>query len=405
MGIKIRRYIFWLIALAILLAGLYYSFREQAYLIDAAYVEIGSLQVSITEEGETRVRDIYELSSPLMGRVLRLDVEVGDDVKAGETVIAEIEPSDPTFLDIRTEEEAKAAVEAAKAQLSLAEALLSEAESELEFALSELERTKRLVDRKLVAQREYDQARKDYKIKYASVETAIATINARKSELVQAEARLVTPINIADSGEQCDCLPIYSPSTGKILRILHESEGIIQPGDVLVEIGDTSDLEIVVDFISIDAVQIRPGQKVVIQEWGGETDLQGIVKKVEPFGYTKVSSLGIEEQRVDVIIDFTDAKEKLQSLGHGYQVESKVILWQDENILKVPVTSLFRVDGEWSLFVIEDERAVIRKLQIGKMNALEAQVISGVAEGEKVILHPSNQINQGSLVAERNALY
>jgi len=261
MGIKMRRYIFWLIALAILAAGLYYSFREQAYLVDAAYVEVGSLQVSITEEGETRVRDIYELSSPLMGRVLRLDVEVGDDVKAGETVIAEIEPSDPTFLDIRTEEEAKAAVEAAKAQLSLAEALLSEAESELEFALSELERTKRLVDRKLVAQREYDQARKDYKIKYASVETAIATINARKSELVQAEARLVTPINIADSDEQCDCLPIYSPSTGKILRILHESEGIIQPGDVLVEIGDTSDLEIVVDFISIDAVKLDQDNK------------------------------------------------------------------------------------------------------------------------------------------------
>jgi HlyD family secretion protein len=402
MSIKLHKFIFWIIALIILLAGLYYTFREQAYSVDVAYIEVGPLQVSITEEGETRVRDIFELSSPLMGRVLRLDLEAGDDVKAAETIVANIEPSDPTFLDIRSEEEAKAAVHAAEAMLRLAKAKLNEAESELEFSLSELERTQRLIDRRLVAQRELDRARKNFKTKSASVETAIASIKARESELAQAKARLVTPVNIRGSNKKCNCLPIYSPTTGKILRILHESEGVVQPGDVLVEIGDTNDLEIVVDFISIDAVQIKPGQAVIIQEWGGETYLDGVVKKVEPFGYTKVSSLGIEEQRVDVIIDFIGAKDKLSSLGHGYQVEVKVILWEDDNILKVPVTSLFRESDEWSLFVVENKHAILKNVQIGKMNSFEAQIITGVVEGEKVILHPGNEIKNGSLVTERN---
>ena len=401
MNLKLSRLIFWLIAASLLLFGLYYTFREQAYFVDVASVEEGPLQVSIAEEGETRVRDIFELSSPLMGRVLRLDVEAGDDVTAAETIVARIEPSDPTFLDLRSEEEARATVKTAEAMLTLANAQLNEAESELEFAFSELERARRLVDRKLVSQRELDQAKNNYKTKSASVKTALASIKARESELAKAKARLVTPIEIQGSNKKCKCLSIFSPTTGKILRVLHESEGIIEPGDVLVEIGDTSDLEIVVDFLSIDAVRIKPGQRVMIEHWGGESSLNGVVQKVEPFGYTKVSSLGIEEQRVDVIIDLVDPREQWVSLGHGYQVEARIILWQDDNILKIPLTSLFRENKDWSVFVAEEGRATLKRVEIGKKNAFEAQVLSGVKKGEQVILHPSNQIENGVLIEER----
>lgn len=401
MNITLRRLLFWLIAAALLIAGLYYTFREQAIFVDVAYVEVGPLEVSISEEGETRVRDVYELSSPLMGRVLRIEVEAGDDVTAAESIVAKIEPSDPSFLDLRSEEEAKAAVKASEAVLSLAKAKLNEAESELEFAFSELERAQRLVDRKLVSQRELDQANTNYKTKSASVKTALASIKAREFELAQAKARLVTPIDIQSENKECKCLSVFSPITGKILRVLHESEGVIEPGDVLVEIGDIGDLEVVVDFLSIDAVRIKSGQDVVIEEWGGESFLRGVVKKVEPFGYTKVSSLGIEEQRVDVIIDLIDPKEQWASLGHGYQVESKVILWQDENVLKLPITSLFRENADWAVFIVKDSRALLKKVQIGKKNAFEAQVLSGLEQSEQVILHPSNQIKNGVLIEER----
>ena len=401
MEVKHRRLIIWLIAAVIVAAGLYSTFREQAYFVDIGVVEVGPLEVSISEEGETQVRDVYELSSPLMGRVLRLEVEAGDQVIAAETVIAKIEPTDPTFLDVRSEKEARAAVKASEAVLTLAKAQLNEAESELEFALSELERAQRLVDRRLVSERELDQARKNYKTKAASVKTAQASIKARESELAQAKARLVTPITVQNSNEECKCLSVFAPASGKILRVLHESEGVIDAGDVLVEIGDTADLEIVVDFLSIDAVRIKPGQRVAIEEWGGESYLNGIVNKVEPFGYTKVSSLGIEEQRVDVIVDLTDPHERWSSLGHGYQVEARVIIWHQENVLKLPITALFRDNGDWSVFVVENNRATLKKIQIGKKNAFEAQVLAGVERGEQVILHPSNKINQGVLIAER----
>ncbi len=401
MDVKNRRLLLWSLVALIVAAGLFSTFKEQPVLVDIGVVEVGPLEVSISEEGETQVRDVYELSSPLMGRVLRLEVEAGDEVSAAETVVAKIEPTDPTFLDVRSEKEAKAAVSAAEAVLTLAKAQLNEAESEMEFAFSELERAQRLVDRRLVSERELDQAKKNYKTKAASVKTAQASIKARESELAQAKARLVTPITVQNSGEECKCLSLFAPASGKILRVLHESEGVIEAGDVLVEIGDTSDLEIVVDFLSIDAVQIKPGQQVAIEEWGGEAYLNGVVNKVEPFGYTKVSSLGIEEQRVDVIIDITDAHEQWQSLGHGYQVEARVILWRDENVLKLPITSLFRNNGDWSVFVIEDNRAMLKKVQIGKRNAFEAQVLAGLEKGEQVILHPSNNINPGVLIGER----
>ncbi len=401
MGIKTRRLMFWLIAAALLLAGLYYTFKEQPTYVDLAEVSIGSLQVSIAEEGETRVRDVYTLSAPLMGRVLRLEVEAGDDVRAAETIVANIEPSDPTFLDLRSEEEAKAAVETSKAQLSLARAQLNQAQSERDFAYTELERTQRLITRKLVSQRELDQALKDYRTKTAAVETALASIKARQSELAQAKARLVSPLDVQNTQQGCDCLPVLAPTSGKVLRVLHESEGIVQAGEVLLEIGDTRDLEIVVDFLSIDAVKIQPGQRVRIEDWGGEPALNGLVKKVEPFGYTKVSALGIEEQRVDVIIELTDPHEQWRSLGHGFQVEAHVILWEQDEILKLPMTALFRENGEWSVFVVEDARAILKKVTLGKTNAFEAQILGGLAVGEQVILHPGNKITSGALIASR----
>ena len=401
MNANIRRVIFWAIAIVFLALVFIYAFKPRPQLVDFAKAEIGPLIVTVSEDGETRVRDIYELSSPLMGRVLRIDVEAGDMVVAAETVVAQIEPTDPSFLDLRTEEEARAAVKAAEAVLALAKAQLNEAKSELEFAESELERAKSLVERNLVSERELDRANKEFKSKQASVSTAIASIRARESELAQAKAHLVTPIEIRDSNKECKCLSIFAPITGNILQVIHESEGVVEPGELLVEIGDTSDLEIVVDFLSIDAVRIKPGQRVIIEEWGGSAPLKGKVKKVEPFGYTKVSSLGIEEQRVNVIIDFLEPHDIWKSLGHGYQVEAHVVLWEESNVLKLPITALFRNGGGWATFIVEKNKAKLRNVEIGKRNDYEAQILNGIKKDEVVILHPSNQIEDGVLVTER----
>ncbi len=401
MNVAIRRGVFWIIAAGLLVLVFTYAFKPRPQWVDLASVGVGPLTVTVSEDGETRVRDIYELSSPLMGRVLRIDVEAGDSVVAAETIVARIEPSDPSFLDVRSEEEARAAVKAAEAELALARAQLNEAESELEFAVSELERAKKLVARKIVSERELDRATKEHKTKQASIDTAIASIRARESELAKAKARLVTPVEIRDSNMECNCLSIFAPITGSILRVLHESEGVVEAGASLVEIGNTSDLEIVVDFLSVDAVQIEAGQRVIIEDWGGATPLKGVVKKVEPFGYTKVSSLGIEEQRVNVVIDFMDPNEVWKSLGHGYQVETHVVLWEENNVLKLPITALFREGGGWATFVVEDDRARLREVEVGKRNDYEAQIINGVLKDEKVILHPGNLIEDGTLVAER----
>ncbi len=399
---KTRRSIFWLIILLLIVAGLIFTFRPQPIPVDLIKVAQGPMIVTVEEEGETRVKDVYMLSAPVTGHMLRIDAEVGDEVIAAETLVAQIRPINPEFLDKRSEEEARAAIKTAEASLALAEAQLVEAQSEFDFAVTELERANKLIQQQVIPQRALDNAKRDYKSKRAGVNTAKAALRARQFELAQARAHLVSPADVQTNDQNCQCVTILSPITGKILQVLHESEGVISMGTPLVEIGDPANLEIVVDFLSSDAVRIQPGQRVIIEEWGGESALQGTVRKIEPFGFTKTSALGIDEQRVNVIIDLSDPTEKWQRLAHGYQIEARVVLWESENVSKVPLTSLFRDNDNWAVYVEQENRAKLQHVKLGQRNGLEAEILEGLPEGSQVISHPSNQIVDGIRVKPRD---
>ena len=401
MNAKWRRSIFWLTILILLIAGLFFAFRPQPISVDLIKVQRGPLIVTVAEEGETRIRDVYMLSAPVTGHMLRIDAEVGDDVIAAQTLVAQIKPIDPGFLDVRSEEESRAAVKAAEAALTLAQAQLVEAESEFEFAVTELDRANKLIQKQVISERELDTAKRDYKTKRATVNTAKAAVRARQYELAQARAHLVSPADLQTDDKNCECVNILAPVSGKILQVLHESEGVITMGTPLVEIGDPTNLEIVVDFLSTDAVRIQPEQRVIIQEWGGEFELQGIVRRIEPFGFTKISALGIEEQRVNVIIDITDPLEKWQRLGHGYQVDARVVIWESNSVQKVPLTALFRQGDAWAVFVEQQGRAKLLHVEIGQRNGLEAEIIKGLSDDSQIILHPSNQVVDGVRIRSR----
>lgn len=396
-----RRLTIWgALALAIA-AGLIYAFRPQPVLVDIVTLSRGPMTVTIDEEGETRVRDVYVLSAPVTGRALRIDSDVGDEVVAGETVLARIQPTDPSFLDLRSRAQVEAQEKAAAAALRLADAELEQALAELEFADSEVERARRLRRESAIAARTLDEAESTYRIKRAAVEMVGSSLDMRRFELEQVRAQLVSPVDTIAQADVCDCVSITAPVSGRILNIIHESEGVVQAGESLLEIGDPDDLEIIADFLSADAVQIEPDQTVIIEDWGGEP-LSGHVRRVEPAGFTKVSALGIEEQRVNVIVDFDASAEDRQRLNHGYRVETRIVLWQDDNALKLPLTALFRDGERWAVFAEEDGYARLRHVEVGKRNGLDAEITDGLAEEASVVLYPSDQITDGVMIQGRS---
>ncbi|MCP4328708.1 MAG: HlyD family efflux transporter periplasmic adaptor subunit [Alphaproteobacteria bacterium] len=397
-----RRISVWGVLVLAVAAGIGYAFRPQPVLVDIAMVGRGPLVVTIDEEGETRVKDVFVVSAPVMGRVLRIEAEVGDVVVAGDTVVAEIEPVAPSFLDMRSRAEAEALLRAAEAARQVAAADLRRARAELDFAGIERDRAEKLLRKEWIAESAYDAAERAYDTRQAEVETAEAALEMRAHELETARARLLSPADAGDVEEPCKCVPIRAPVSGRVLRVFHESAGVVQAAEPLLEIGDPENLEIVADLLSADAVKVRPGQHVFVEEWGGGEPLAGRVRRVEPFGFTKVSALGIEEQRVNVIIDLEDPVAQRSRLGHGYRVEVRIVLWHDEDVLKVPQSALFRHGDFWSVYVAEDGRARLREVTLGHANGLEAEIIDGLAEGASLVLHPSDRIASEVRIAERD---
>ena len=387
-----RRITFWSVLVAFLLFGLVYGLWPRAVLVDLITLDRGKLRVTIDEEGETRVRDVFTLSAPVAGRVRRIELDPGDEVIANETIIAEIEPIDPEFLDPRSTAQAEAGVEAAKAARTLAQATVQEAKAELEFAQAELERNRKLFKENTVSERTLDDAERTFKTRSAALGTARAMLQMRIFELEHARAQLMTPIDTQDQHGLCHCIPIRAPVNGRILQVLHENEGVVPAGKSLVDIGDPKALEIVVDLLSSDAVKVRAGQPVLIEEWGGEGDLEGRVRRVEPFGFTKVSALGIEEQRVNVIIDFNSPIEQWSRLGHGYQVEVKIVIWEGKDLIKLPLTALFRDNERWAVYMEEDGRAKLQYIELGRRTGLEAEIIEGLEVGDRVVAYPSDRV-------------
>ncbi|HET7204759.1 MAG TPA: HlyD family efflux transporter periplasmic adaptor subunit, partial [Steroidobacteraceae bacterium] len=291
-----KRLWFWLPPLALVLLALAWLFRSQPVAVDLAEASRGPLQVSVSDDGETRVKDVFVVSAPVAGLMRRIELEAGDPVVADETVVARIEPSDPAFLDRRTEGEALAGLRAAEAARAHAAAEVRRVEAELEFAQAELHRYEGLVARAAVSENDLDAARRRARTAEAALQESRAGLRVRESEVEQARARLQAPGRPRNG--DCACVLVRSPVSGSVLRVLNESEGVVAAAAPLIEVGDPRRLEVVVDLLSTEAVRVSPGQKVLVEGWGGGQPLEAVVRRVEPFGFTKVSALGVEEQRV-----------------------------------------------------------------------------------------------------------
>jgi HlyD family secretion protein len=402
MSAQAKRLLMWSIAAALVAGGLLLAFRPQPVTVDLVTVEIAPMRVTADDEGETRVHDVFVLSAPVTGRVRRIAAHVGDPVVANETVLASIEPGDPEFLDPRSEAEARAAIQVAESARELAEAEVERAEAEFEYARTEHARARSLLRDGTISERDSDAAERAYKTSRAALATAQAALQVSAFELERARTRLISPSASPARPGECECITVRAPVNGRVLRIVNASERVVRTGEALVEIGDQRDLEIVVDFLSIDAVKIEPGARALIDDWGGDRPLEGVVRRVEPSGFTKVSALGIEEQRVNVVIDLTSPYEAWERLGHGYQVEARVVLWEDDHVLSVPLTALFRDGERWALFVASGGLAELRHVGLGHTNGLVAEIRSGIEPGEQVIVHPSDRVRDGVRVAARS---
>ena len=383
-----------------------FSLQPQPISVDVAKVNRGDLLVTIDDEGQTRLKDVYAVSAPVAGRLRRIDIEAGDPVIAGSTVLALFEPSDPAMLDVRSRTEAEAIIKAADAAVGLAEAELSRAQAQLDYAEAELSRAAPLAERGTISQATLDQRQLAVRTGRARLAEAVASLRKVSADLESARATLITARDANENGnsDPDDLIPVRAPISGRVLRVLQESEVVLATGTVLMELGDPSELEIVVDLLSTDAVKIKAGDRVIVDDWGGDAPLEGRVRLVEPFGFTKISALGIEEQRVNVIIDFISPQTEWQSLGHGYRVETRVVRQDRRNVLTIPVSALFRSGDSWAVFTDNDGTALLKTISLGQRNTLKAEVSGGLEEGEAVILHPSDSITDGIGVERRDEL-
>jgi len=393
--------------LVLLVVLLILAFMPEKKLVDTAVIERGDMMVTVKEEGKTRVKDIFTVSAPLSGRVLRIESEVGDSVYAYKTILARIEPSEPNFLNVRTRAEAESALKAAEAAKVLAEADVARVQAELDYANSEMIRSRELAKKGNISQSALDRAVLELKTKKAALQTAQAALRVKQYELERAKASLIDPGQVKTGDmqkEESCCIPIYAPVNGRILKIMDTSTRVVAAGEPLIEVGDPRALEIVVELLSTDAVKVKEGSAAFIENWGQPHRLHGIVRRVEPFGFTKISALGIEEQRVNVVIDLTDPPDEWRALGHGYRVEAEIVTWTGSNVLKIPLSALFRKGNQWAAFLAEKGRAHEVTVKINHINSNEAEIISGLKEKELVIVHPSDQISDGVRIQLRQEI-
>lgn len=398
MNVQWRRRITWFAVLLLIVAALGYGFRPQPRPVDTAPAARSPMQVAIEEEGKTRVIDRYIITAPVAGTTCRVDLDVGDSVEKDQMLV-NINPLQSQALDPRAHAEAEARVAAAQAALLAAEQNVDSARADAELAVSELKRLAPLAEQGHVSANSLDQARAQKRSTAAALRSAEFAVDIAEHELEAARTALRYTGNT--SSDPADMIQVLAPVSGRILKLQHECEGVVTRGQSLLEIGDTRSLEIETDVLSADAVKIEPGMHVLYERWGGEAPLRGLVRRVEPVGFTKVSALGVEEQRVLIISDITSPPEEWQTLGDGYRVESRFILWEDQDVLQIPASALFRSNGQWTLFVVQNNRARQRAVKIGQRNGLSAQILEGLAESETVITHPDDTIDDGVRVKPR----
>jgi HlyD family secretion protein len=374
------------------LAALVWGFTPAALLVDVVEVRQGRLEGSVSEEGETRLVRRYRVTAPVSGTGSRIDLEVGDRVNAGDS-LSIINPANAPLLDARNRAEAEAAVAAASARLANVREQLAAAQAAADLADSDYKRIHDLYLKGDAAQAAVEAASSEQRRTQAMLRAAEFSVQVARHERSAAQAILDVG---TDQGSESAA--VTAPIDGVVLKVFRESEGIVVSGEPLVDLGDVADLEVQVDVLSSDAVRITEGMSVRFHRWGGEAPLEGTVKRVEPVGFTKISALGVEEQRVLVICDITSPRESWQRLGDGYRVEAEFIVWAADDVLQVPVSSVFRTRDGWAVFVAQDGRAQLRSVSPGQRSGLIAGIQSGLSVGEKVISHPGDSVVDGARV-------
>jgi HlyD family secretion protein len=386
-----------LLSAAGLVAALAYGFRPSPVPVDVAEVARGPLLVTVDEEGKTRVSERFVVAAPLAGRMRRVKYKPGADV---DGVLVEIDPPPPALLDVRARDEAQARVHGAEAGLKKAGANLARARVNEDAARSEYDRlrgTSSAAPQELeTASAKASSAAEDLRAAAFAERMAVFELNQARAAL-----RVLDPAPSADTAVRPFEIPSPIPR-GKVLRVMKESETLVTPGTEIMEVGDPETLEVVVDLLTTDAVKVRRKMRALLEHWGGDRPLEAVVRHVEPSGFTKNSALGVEEQRVNVILDFKDPAKTRGIMGDAYRVEARIVVWEGKDVLKVPSGALFRKGGGQAVWVVEGGKAVLRPVKVAHDNGREAEVLGGLKAGERVVVHPGDKVKEGVSVAPRD---
>ncbi len=407
----------WSLPFVVVALLIWMGMRPQAVEVDVATISQGTLEITVDEDGETRIREPYLISAPLSGRLVRVELEPGDSISKGQ-VIAAIDPGEPGLLDVRTQAQTEARVKAAEASHKRALSQVEIAKAEAEKATRYFERDQDRLAKGNIKKPTLDDTEHALRIARSNVTAASSALDVVKFEMEQAKAALLHSRTLAsDDASTGRQFEIESPIDGVVLRRFKESSTMIPAAEGIIEIGDPDDLEIRIDVLSEDAVKIRPGQQVKLENWGGHGELQAHIRRVEPSAFTKVSALGVDEQRVWVYADFIEEKDKGEKtlnpeipagrtlLGDGYRVEARVVVWQKDGVIKTPSGALFKDEASksWAVYKVENNRAVLTPVSKGQDNGIEAEIESGLSEGEHVILHPGDRVKDGVTVKSRES--
>jgi HlyD family secretion protein len=368
--------------------------------VDIATAQYGPLRMTVDEDGKTRIREKYIVAAPLSGRMARITLKPGDEVRAGITLLASIEPKEPDLLDASARTVAEARVKAADASKRQSTPLLDKAHAAHELAVKDVDRDRAGVLKGTVTPKDYDASLTRERTTWLELKAAQFAAQIAEFELEQAKAALLRT-RLPSGEDELWRLDIRSPINGRVLRVLQESATVVNPGISLIEIGDPTDLEVVIDVLSTDAVKIREGTPATLEHWGGEALLNARIRLIEPSGFTKLSALGVEEQRVNVIATITDPPEKWRTLGDAYRVEARIVIWESPKVLKVPAGAVFPHGDGKAVYVVADGKATIRPIRVGHSNGLETEVLEGLEEGTPVIVYPGEKVRDGVMVEAR----
>lgn len=397
---SLRKKTLWGLVILAMAGMLVWALMPKPVPVSATPVRAAPFVEVVEEEGRTRLRDSFTITAPISGFLQRVALEAGDTVELGQ-VVFRLEPLPAPALDARSLEQARENLSATRARLDSARANLETEKAEVIFAESEFERYQQLRERELVSATDIERARSVRDRQRSAVRAAEHAVEVARFEVESARAVLDIASGQRPEGPEGErrLLEVRSPSAGLVLRRHRCCEGAINPGDPVLDVGNLADLEVQVDLLSMDAVRVRPGMRVNITGWGGDETLAARVRRVEPAGFTRVSALGVDEQRVPVIVDFLDPGKAAENLGVEFRVEAEFVLWEGDDVLQVPTSALFRSNGRWTVFVVDGARAHQRRVEVGRRSGMVTQILEGLMPDEVVVTHPGDRISDGVRVA------